>query len=41
VLRGILILALALGSLTAVTVGTMTHVTGHFHGIAVGNRWMW
>lgn len=41
VLRGILVLALALGSLTAVTVGTMAHI-GHSHGgIAVARHWIW
>ena len=42
VLRGILVLALALGSLTAVAVGTMAHITGHSHGgIAVARHWIW
>jgi hypothetical protein len=42
VLRGILVVALALGSLTAVAVGTMAHITGHSHGgIAVARHWIW
>jgi hypothetical protein len=41
VLRGILVVALALGSLTAVAVGTMAHIGGHSHGIAVARHWIW
>jgi hypothetical protein len=39
VLRGILILALALGSLTALAVGAMAHVT--HGGAATSNHWIW
>lgn len=39
VLRGILVLALAVASLTAVAVGTMAHIS--HGGIAVGNHWIW
>ena len=41
VLRGILVVALALGSLTAAAVGTMAHIGGHSHGIAVARHWVW
>jgi hypothetical protein len=41
VVRGILVLALALGSLAAVA-ASMAHLTGHSHGgIAISNHWMW
>ena len=41
-MRGILVLALALGSLAAVTAASMAHSTGHSHGgVAVSNHWMW
>ena len=41
VLRGILVLALALGSLAAVTAASMAHTTGHSHGrVAISNHWM-
>jgi hypothetical protein len=41
-LRGILVLALALGSLAAVAAATMAHGTGHAHGkVAISNGWMW
>jgi hypothetical protein len=42
VLRGILVLALALGSLAAVAAASLAHGTGHPHrGVAVSNHWMW
>ena len=41
VLRGILVLALALGGLTAVAMGTMVHIGGHSHGIAIARHWIW
>ena len=42
VLRGILVLALALGSLAAVAAASMGHFTGHsHHGVAVSNHWMY
>ena len=42
VLRGILVLALALGCFAAVAVATMVHSTGHSHGrVAVSNHWWW
>jgi len=41
-MRGILVLALALGSLGALAVGAMAHSTGHSHGkVAVSHPWMW
>jgi hypothetical protein len=42
VIRGILALALALGSLGAVAAATMGHSgSGHSHGkVAVSNHWM-
>ena len=42
VLRGILVLALALGSLAAVAAASMAHSTGHSHGgVAVSDHWIW
>ena len=42
VLRGILVLALALGSFGAVAMASMAHSTSHSHrGVAVSNHWMW
>jgi hypothetical protein len=42
VLRGILVLALALGSSAAVAAGAMAHSTGHPHGgVASSNHWMY
>jgi hypothetical protein len=41
VVRGILVLALALGGLAAVAVATMAH-TGHSHrGVAVSDHWIY
>ena len=42
VLRGILVLALALGSLAAVAAASLAHTAGHSHrGVAVSNHWMY
>ena len=42
VLRGILVLALTLGSFAALAVASMAHSTGHSHGgVAVSNHWIW
>jgi hypothetical protein len=42
VLRGILVLALTLGSFAALAVASMAHSTGHSHGrVAVSNHWMY
>ena len=42
VLRGILVVALALGSFAAVAAASMAHVTAHSHGgVAISNHWMW
>jgi hypothetical protein len=38
-LRGILVLALALGSLAAVAAASMAHIT--HGGVAISNHWMW
>jgi len=41
-MRGILVLALALGILGALTVASMAHATGHSHGrVAFMEPWMW
>ena len=39
VLRGILVLALALGSLAAVAAASMAHTT--HGGVAISHHWMW
>ncbi len=42
VLRGILVLALTVGSFAALAVASMAHSTGHSHsGVAVSNHWMY
>jgi len=41
-LRGILVLALTLGSFAALAAASMAHSTGHSHGgVAVSNHWIW
>jgi hypothetical protein len=41
-MRGILILALALGMLGAVAAASMAHSIGHTHGkVAITRHWMW
>jgi hypothetical protein len=39
VLRGILVLALALGSAAAVAAASMAHMT--HGGVAISNHWIW
>jgi hypothetical protein len=40
--RGILVLTLALGTLAAVAAASMAHIAGHSHGgVAISNHWMW
>ena len=39
VLRGILVLALALGSLAAVAAASVAHMT--HGGVAISNHWIW
>jgi hypothetical protein len=42
VLRGILVLTLALGSFAAVAAASMAHTAGHSHGgVAISNHWIW